>query len=367
MTNGSKGLMDFQVVAIIVSAMTGANMIYLPAFAAQQAGRDGWISIILAGLLVLPVAGLIYLLCRRFPTRTLVEFSILILGKPLGILLSVGYAAYTLLLAGTTLRTFIEVSKVWTMFWTPVWFFILFLLIPVVFIVRLGPIPLGRLMEIVIYVSILVLLLFFLPLGEFNFLNVKPVGQEGLGAVVRAIPQTSYSYLGFEVLLVFYPLILNRQRVVRLYLLGIITVIIFYAVTTLMVIGVMGVEHVQVQVWPMMEYLGIGKLPVIERVDNLFLLYWTTKIIGMISIHYYAAATTAASLTGRRHYSLWTLLLLPVLYAITILPERQVETFDMIRLVGNWGFVFVAALVVLLLLVAVIRGLNEGEGVSKER
>lgn len=363
MNSRSNGLTDFQVVAIIISAMAGANMIFLPGFVAEKAGRDGWISIILAGLLVWLAAGLVYLLCRRFPARTLPEFSILILGKPLGVLVSVGYIIYALFLGGTTLRIFLEVAKVWTMFWTPVWFIVLFFLIPVVYIVRLGPIPLGRLMEIVVYISIFVLLLFLLPLGEFNFLNLRPVGQEGLEAIVSAIPEISYSYLGFEVLLVFFPLILNRQRVVRLYLLGITVVIIFYTGTTLLAIGTMGLEHVQVQVWPVMEYLGLGRLPIIERIDNLFLFYWTVKIIGMISIHYYAAAITAASLTGRRYYSLWTLILVPILYAITVLPDRQVETFDWVRIVGSWGVVFVAALVILLLVVAVIRGLDEGKEV----
>ena len=365
MKSPSNGLTDLQVVAIIVAAMAGANMIFLPGFVAEKAGRDGWISILLAGLLALVAAGLVYILCQRFPNRTLPEFSILILGKPLGTLVSVGYIIYALFLAGTTLRVFTDVSKVWTQFWTPAWFFIFFLLLPVVYIVRLGPIPLGRLMEIIIYVSFIVTLFFLLPLGQFNLLNLRPVGQEGLEAVVRAIPETSYSYLGFEVLLVFFPLILNRHRAARLYLLGITVVIIFYVGTFLMVIGVMGVEHVQLQVWPVMAYLGIGTLPVIERIDNLFLFYWTAKIVGLISIQYYAAVTTAASLTDRRYYSLWTLLLVPVLYAATVLPDRQVEIFEMARLVGSWGAVFIAALVILLLVVAVIRGLDEGKEVPE--
>ncbi|UNC91010.1 GerAB/ArcD/ProY family transporter [Candidatus Contubernalis alkaliaceticus] len=366
MTSRSNGLTDFQVVAIIIAAMTGANMIFLPVFVAEKAGRDGWISIILAGLLVWLAAGLVYILCRRFPTRSLPEFSILILGKPLGTMVSTGYIVYALFLAGTTLRIYTEVAKVWTMFWTPAWFFILFLLIPVVYIVRLGPIPLARLMEIVIYVSLFVLLLFLLPLREFNLLNLRPVGQEGLRAVVSAIPETTFSYLGFEVLLIFYPMILNRQRIVRLYLQGILVAMIFFAGTTFLVIGVMGVEHVQIQVWPVMEYLGIGRLPVVERIDNLFLFYWTGKIVGLISIHYYAAAFTAASLTSRRYYSLWTLLFIPIIYAIALLPGRQLESFDMIRIVGNWGVVFILFLVVLLLMVAVIRGLDEGKGVPEK-
>ncbi len=359
-TRGNNGLSDFALIAIIFVGTTGANIFYLPRIAAEQAGRDGWISIALAILPVCLIAGLVYLLCRRFPNRILPDFCILILGKPLGVLVSSVYIAYTLALSAITLRIFTELTKTWTMFWTPQWFFIVLLLISVVYITLQGAVSLGRLMELAFLLLLLTVPLALIPaLLHFEPLQLRPVGQEGLLVIGRAIGVTAFSYLGFEVLLVFFPLFTGGKKILRLYILALISVAVLFTGVALLTYAVMGVEYVQIQVWPLMEHLSFGQLPILERIDNLFLFLWTIKIIGLVAVQYYAATATAAALTGQKHYSLWALLLLPVLYGMTMLMGSQVTVFDLAQQFGLWGAAFIVILVFLLLLVAVIRSLDE--------
>ena len=355
------GLSDFQLVAVTFVAASGVSTIFLPRTVAEGAGRDGWIGIILAGLVALTLAGLIYLLCRRFPKRILPEFSMLILGKPLGILVSAVYIIYTLLLSGTNLMLFVEVSKTWAMFWTPQWFLIAMLLVPVLYIVRQGPVPLGRLTELIFYSIMVVGALLLMPLPQFNMMNLRPLGDEGITVIARAAGQTTLAFLGFEVLLVFFPLTIKRQGVLRLYLLAVALLIAFFTSITLLTFGVLGVEYTRLQVWPLMIYLGAGRMQVIERLDNLFLFLWIAKIIGLVALQYYAAVITGALITGKRHFDLWILLLFPVLYGIAYLPGQHYVVFQFANLVGSWGAVFVAGLVLLLFLVALIRGIDESE------
>jgi hypothetical protein len=132
-----------------------------------------------------------------------------------------------------------------------------------------------------------------------------------------------------------------------------------FAGAVIMVYGVSGVEHTRQQIWPLMEYLATGRLLFIERIDNLFLFVMTVKIIGLVAVQYYAAAVTMAHITSKKLFGLWTLVLLPAVFAIAYLPGHQYQVFQMAALMGTGGFVFIISLVLLLLLVAVIRGQDE--------
>jgi spore germination protein (amino acid permease) len=233
------------------------------------------------------------------------------------------------------------------------------LLVPVLYIVRQGPVPLGRLAELILFSTLFIALLMLLPMAQFNFIHLKPVGQEGLLTITGAAPRAFYAYLGYETLLVLFPFVQNRRKVYRLYFLAIFLAVVLYAGTAVMVYGVSGVEHTRQQIWPLMEYLATGRLLFIERIDNLFLFVMSAKIIGLVAVQYYAAAVTMAHITSKKLFSLWTLALLPVVYAIAFLPGHQYQVFQYAALLGTGGFVFIISLVLLLLLVAVIMGQDE--------
>ncbi len=359
------GLSDFQLIALIFVAASGTSIIFLPRSVAEAAGRDGWISIILGGCVALTVAILIYYLCSRFPRRTLPEFSMLILGKPLGIMVSAVYVVYVLLLGGTTLILFGEVTKTWVLFWTPQYVLIVSMLIPVIFITLKGPVPLGRYTELIFYFVGLVVLILLLPLSQANLINVRPVGAEGLVAVLGGMGQLPFAFLGIEVMFIFFPLFVNRGKVLRLYLLAVMLLVVFYTGLTLFTYALLGVENTKLQVWPLMSYLSAARVQIIERFDNIFLFIMTVKIIGLVAVQYYAAAATSTVITKGRYFNIWSLLLLPALYGITLLPARQYAVFEFASLVGTWGALFVAGLVLLLLSIAVIRGFDERDETQK--
>ena len=218
------GLSDFQLFSVLICAMLGSGIITLPRAVADIAGRDGWLSVLLAGAGTWVMAILIWLLCKKFPTKTLPEFSIAILGKPLGILVSVAYFLYTVAIGGAALRLFVELAKTWVLIWTPEPVFLLGMLLPVVYVSRSGAITLGRLMEIVTLLTVVVLAIWLVPAAEFNLLNLRPVGRRELPPFSGA-QEAIFTFLGFEVLLVFFPFVINRDKVLRITLmaLGVIT------------------------------------------------------------------------------------------------------------------------------------------------
>jgi spore germination protein (amino acid permease) len=362
MAEGKKyGFTDFQWVSVAVSAILGAGMLTLPRSVGEIAGRDGWISIILAGIVAWIFALFIWLLCRKFPTKTLAEFSITILGRPLGILVSVLYSFYSLMVCGVVLRVLSDMLRTWVFLWTPTPVFVVLTLLAIGYVSRMGAITLGRLMEVKTLLSVTIVLMFLIPIPEFVSLNLRPVGAEGL-KILQAVPKAAFAYLGLEVMLVLFPFIINKNKVLKLNSIALGIVTGAYAADAILVFGVLGIEYTLNLVWPLMIYMRIGSLPFLQRVDNLLLFGWTTLIISVAAVHYFSATYTLATLTRRQYHDIWSLVCLPLVYVVSRFPTSIVAVFDLSKLIGIVGYSFCLGITALMLIVAKIRGLDEREG-----
>ena len=81
--NGSQGkLTTTQAVVIIVNYMLGAGILTLPRTTSKAVGTpDVWISIILSGFIIIGVGIILVTLCRRFPEKTVFQFTREITGS----------------------------------------------------------------------------------------------------------------------------------------------------------------------------------------------------------------------------------------------------------------------------------------------
>lgn len=354
-------LTNFQWFSVVFCTILGAGIITLPRTVADVAGRDSWISVIVAGGIICILATLIWLLCKRFPTKTLPEFAILILGRPLGIFASILYAFYAFVAAGIVLRIFVELVRTWVLIWTPAPVVILAILLPTVYISRMGATTLGRLMELVTMMTVVVLLLWLVPIGELNLLNLRPVGAEGLLAIVQGGQEATFSFLGFEVMLVFFPLMRNRNKVLHVTLLALGVITLLYAGNVALTHGVLGVEQTLLQQWPLMNYLRVGMLPFLKRVDSIVLFFWMAKILAGVAVQYFAGTFVLATLTGRNYHDIWALVCVPLVYIFSTLPENLATVVAISDLFSRGSVFGIMGLTMLLLVVAKVRGLDESK------
>lgn len=360
------GLKGSQWFAILVCNILGSGILVLPRLVAVEASRDGWLSILVAGVGIWLLAGLVWFLCKKFPTKTLPEISIMVLGKPMGIVVSVAYAVYAFVFAGAVLRVFLELVKTWILIWTPTPVILLAMLLPVVYICRMGVGTIGRLMEFVVILTFVIFLLWLVPMGDYNPLNLRPIGAEGALAILRGAEKASFSFLGFEVMLIFYPFIANRKKAFRVTVLALAFVTLVYIGNAVLIFGARGVEYTMLQKWPLMSYLRVGKLPVVQRVDALVLFFWTAQIIVETAIQYFAGTFTLATLTRKHYHDVWAIACWPLLYVLGVIPIQLSQVFDAMEIVGRWGLLGIVALVLLLLIVAKLRGLDESQEVEKQ-
>ncbi|MBU3183198.1 GerAB/ArcD/ProY family transporter, partial [Clostridium psychrophilum] len=81
MDNRENNITSSQLMGLIVSIQIGAGILSLPANLAMVCGHDGWILILVYGILITAVIFLIIKLMNRYNNKSIYEINKLLYGK----------------------------------------------------------------------------------------------------------------------------------------------------------------------------------------------------------------------------------------------------------------------------------------------
>jgi len=168
--------------------LLASAFIMIPAMVIKGAGKDGWMSIILAALAGIGMTALYTVLGRRFPGRTLVQYSRLLLGKFAGNLIGLMMMWFALHLGALVLRNFGDFLAAALMPETPYLVFHVLIILVISLALYGGLEVLGRFNEILTWIvvtSILSLLILTLSIEDFDLKNLLPVLEEGIGPALK--------------------------------------------------------------------------------------------------------------------------------------------------------------------------------------
>lgn len=351
---------DSQLFTLMIGVLVGVGVTSLPREVAQIAERDGWIAIIVSIIL-----GLLYLyicICysKLFPNMSLAESAQVVLGKPLGILVTIMYSLYTFLIAGFIVRLFLESNYVYFDLYYSLAVPMTIITVALIYIGRCGLATLSRVSEIVFVFSFLFVVLFFFPERKPELINLRPVFQNGPMPMVESIPATLLSLLGLEVILVFYPFLENKKTAFRVSAMATIVTGMLYVVVFIASVTILGLEGTQIFIWPFLEYLKLISFQVVDRIDNMFVYLWTVKVMLVAAIQYFAGTFSLAMLTKRKHHDIWVLVCWPFYFAAGYFPRDVVELFDFTEKLTKYGGIFVLTLPIFLLIIAKVRRIDYG-------
>ncbi|WP_435302044.1 GerAB/ArcD/ProY family transporter, partial [Bacillus velezensis] len=111
-----------QATIIIINYMLAAGVLTLPRTVTEQIqSPDGWISILLGGVLAVIAGMIIVKLSQQYPKETFYEYSRHIVGKWLGHLISIVFITYFLALGAFEVRVTSEIVDFFLLEGTPSW------------------------------------------------------------------------------------------------------------------------------------------------------------------------------------------------------------------------------------------------------
>jgi len=348
--------------AISVTLLTiGVSILTVPRAVTEAVGTpDGWLSILIGGLISISGGYLVVKLSQIFPGRTFFQYNQMIVGKTAGLLLSFLFIIHFILLSGYEARALSELVRIYLLERTPREVIVILFLATGTYLVVGGINPIVRLLEVYFPIIMLLILIGMISgFQKFELDNLRPVLAQGMGPVFRGVRAILISYVGYESMLVLINFMQDPKKAFRAVFSGVSIAMGSYLLIFVMVVGMLTVEEVQLLTWPVASASMEIEVPggIIERFEPIFLVLWILTIYTTFVLSYYLAGFGLAQVLRKEiHPVLYGLL--PIMYIAAMLPPDLNTVFQLGDLIGYTGITLGILIPLLLLGIVRIRGIG---------
>lgn len=348
-----------QIKALVVSTVVGVGVLRLPNQLAVFLGKDGWIAIIIGGLLIAIGIVIINKLFDLYPNMDFFEIGEEVLGRWIFNIFLILVLAYFIALMSSVARNLGELLKAFLLETTPIEVMIVAFILATSYIARSEIQILGR-AAYHIYPIILgfIMLLVLVSLPNIDLTNIIPAFQSNAKQLPKAIEVGFFSYLGFEVLLFSIPFAEDRKHTLKASLTGIGIVIAIYIIVFILCLSQYGIHHLQRQSFPTLSIIKEIDLPgfFIENLDGVAMAVWVLIVFATMGPTYFSAGKILSKLFDTREHGLFILPLLPIVYIVSLIPQNLIEVNKQLGTFINYsGLVSVFLLPMLIYCVGLIR------------
>ncbi|CRK82697.1 spore germination protein [Neobacillus massiliamazoniensis] len=358
MTSSKEQITTTQATVILINYILASGILTLPRVITEKVKTpDGWISVILGGLIAILMGIIMVKLSQQYPNKTFYQYSQDIVGKWVGWLLSLIFIVYFFSLSAYEVKVLGEVTSFYLLEGTPIWAIIIPFMWIGLYLLLGGLNSVARLYEIILPISFLLfLLVIFMSFKIFNLDNLRPVLGMGIAPVFKGIKTTTFTFIGPEIMLLLLTYMAKPDKGVKVILVGVSTTIIFYVITVVMVIGALSIDGVLARTWPTISQIRSFEIPglIFERFESLLLVIWIMQIFTTFTITYYAAALGLAQLFNKNIRSP-LFILLPVIYFMTMIPKTLNDLFNMADMISNVAL-YLFSTIPLLLIISKCKG-----------
>ncbi len=353
-----------QLASVIILTMVGTGILTLPRALADEVGTDGWLVILFSGAISMLLLYAMGYIVKKLPGKNYLEILSATLTKPVAYVLVFLFIIYSIVLNSFLIRIFGEVIKMFLLFYTPIEVIMFTMLLTSIYLVRRGIETLGRLAEFMLpIVIILNVPLFLLTLQGTDFSNLLPVFQTPIKDLVMAIPTALFSFLGYEIMLVFGVFMNKPNKAPRsgIWTIGIVTV--FYLFLNAMVLSRFGVQQTTHLIWPTLSLFKTIEFPglFIENVEVVVMTMWVFIVFMSVAPFYLSNVILIANFAGVKNHNLFALPLLPLIYFISLFPDSMAATYYYLDIIARYGATLVVIIVPLLVLIALLIRLRRKE------
>jgi len=354
-----------EMVIITANVVIGVGILTFPRGLAKATGSvDGWISVLLTGVVFALLGWGLGTLASRFPKQTFPEYAAAIVTRPVAVLLVLFMGVYYTLFVAFEVRAVGNIAKQYLFTTTPVEVITLCFLLIVqyaVFGLRTALLRLNMIFLPIVLLVITIVQLYTLPFFEID--NVKPFFVTDVPSILEGVQVVVLSFTGLEIILFYGYLLRQPSQAPKDVLLGLSVPIALYISIYVIVIGVFTADVAMNLTYPTIELAKEVEVPggFMERVESIFFTIWIMTIFNTCSIFFDLAVFMFQSIFSRLSKVAWLLILSPVIYIVALYPENLVGFFHLGDQLTYAGLVLVYFIPLLLLLIAKLRGVK-GDG-----
>ncbi len=347
-----------QVIMLVFGTIVGVGFITLPRGVVEKAREDAWITVILAGCVSLVSLWLILRAARLFPADTLVEYNVKVFGRVIGFFFNFLFGGYLLFFTITGVRTMAEVVRTEMLPFTPLEAIILAMLITILYAAWDGLMPIVRINESGQPITFLLMIFFFLfAYLEADWYEFRVPFQDGILPVVKPLPNTAYSYLGFEILFLYYPFLVKKEKSFLHAGAGIALAGGFYSFIVLGALLTLGPDVTIAQTYPVVTMAKMIEIvrQFVERAELLLIILWLPLAYTTHLVVFYSTAFTMNRMFPAVSERWWMGVIISAIYLLALVPDNLIAMAKWSDYVGVIGMFFLFGYPLLLMAGAFVR------------
>lgn len=330
-----------QVLVFVISSQISFGILSLASSLAEKVGHDGWISVLLAGLIVSGMICIMVAMLQRFKNLSLLDINIHIFGKYFGVFLNLLIVCYLLYTTVLSLRLFTDIITISALRITPGIVIASFIIIPTVYISWYGLKYICRISTSKLILLIIVVLYYFLLSKYFRLTFLEPLGVVGLKKIIKGAYIPYLSYIGFELVTIIYPYIKDKENVLNQTLLGNLISILFYAITVFFLTGFFGENMLKHLQYPIFSLARAYRAPVLERLDLFFIALWFPIMGTVLQCYYFCTYHSLKKIfrieNDKNRCALLISLFTVVLILLSRLPKDMGQVKKLFDILGYMG------------------------------
>ena len=355
-----KGRITYKQIILIIMISRGILPVtYFPGFIDPPGNQDVWIAVLLAYPLLLLFSIPLYLLWKRFPDQTIIQYSHTIFGKA-GKLVGILYLWFIIHFTAINLSQFSIFLIIATMPETPLLFFMISMLLVSAYAVRNGLEVLARLSELIgPIMMIAVTMIGVLVAKEMDFKAFLPVMEKGFTPVLFEgfiiVPRT-VEIIGLAMLLPF----LNDQKKARkVFGVSLILCVYFMLLTSIAIVTTFGVEEGKTLTFPffdVVKIIAIGDF--LERFEAFHMAIWVLGGIIKVAFYYYLVVLGISQLLNLQNYKPIVLPIGTVIVPLSVILSKNIvelNEFTSYKVFTWYSIIFIFLIPCILLVTAIIR------------
>lgn len=259
---------------MIISAQMGSGIITFPEQFTKQTGHQGWITILLTGLLATGACWMMTALLNRYRDCSIYEINYCLFGKWLGQIINYGLLLYLIVTTASCMREFAIFIQLFMLASLPPPLVMVLILLPTYFLTKNGLRAVGRFSYFLLVILGGILILVSLHFPNIRMTFYKPLIPTDWNGVISTVPLVFYTFIGLELTVFLFPAVHDRRQAMKWTLIANLFSMLFFTLIYLVSIGVFGETVLPRVVAPIFSLSRTLKLPLLERVDLFFFLLW---------------------------------------------------------------------------------------------
>ncbi|MBM7837077.1 spore germination protein (amino acid permease) [Alkalihalobacillus xiaoxiensis] len=317
-------------------AQIGVGLFSLPANIYEHAQTDGWISLLVAGVIVQLVFFCFYILHKRFPNETLFGICQKASGKVVGKLLIFLLVVYFIAIATLVLKGFTQLIAIWILNKTPETVFVLLFVsacLPMLFSTLK---QMGRMLVVSAPIVLLIPVIAAYAFVYGDYLNLLPVAVTHATGIMRGVFASMFAINGFIVFSVVLPYVKGTEKEkLKVISAAHWTVTAIYIIVLLTSFITFSHGEMKLLPEPYLYMIKSFSLTIIERLDLIFLSIWSLSIITTYVIFVYCGSIGILTLFNSTRYRLVVLLVVLLTVLLELFPLSVYEFSDWVGYINR--------------------------------